>query len=275
MATTVITCPGAFSSYDTNNFGGDLFASPNTWVEDPLVGSWNNWTISNGAATTDMNDMYDLIIEHQATSDWLVVAGHSRGAQIIYKLIREKMTDLNNNVDPETILFISSGNPERKYGGRSVINYAGATPVYPGTQPYGNGYGLPDTASPTGDFRLLDIARQYDEWADYPNDFGNTTAMDNLDTAGNIHSEYENAPHLGLDGFPVDWGQWARYDEGNVSYLTSTTPYTTKPRIPLLVRLFGGRMLANYKAQIVYREAQTKAAVEVAYTRPAPLVSGV
>ena len=272
MARTVITIPGAFSIYNTSNFGGALFASPNTRISSPS-GGWNNWTISDAAATEDMNDLDDLMHTHIASSASLpiVVAGHSRGGQVIYKWLRE--IGPTSDIDPADVLFISSGNPERKYNGASYVNPAGKPAVYPGTGGAGVGYGLPST--PTA-YTVIDIARQYDEWADYPNNYAAGPAIDNINTIGSgIHSGYSS----GTGPIDVDGGynpaEWAVFVEGNVTYLTAPTfPHPSAPAEPplsFLCRLFGGKFFVQHRKNYVHKEAASRRTIEAAYTRPAPV----
>lgn len=273
MATKVITVPGyklGFTiPYSVSSFGGTAFHAPNVVIDRPPGDFWDN-ALSDSSATTDMDSLYDLIISHLPTVDWLIVATHSRGSQVACKLFRERMGDLLANVDPEKILWMLSGNPERKYNGGSVVNYAVKTPIYPGSGGYGVGYGLP--LAGTGPFRMLDIARQYDEWADYPNDFTNTAAMDTINGI-EVHSAYSAAPELGLDGFPVDWAEWGRYDEGNVSYLTcSTYPFPlgspAMPAATIWERLGGGVLGRNRNRTYAKADDRARAAAESAWRRP-------
>lgn len=265
----VITCPGALSTYNQNNFGGTLFQSPNTVISAPS-GGWDNFSgINNTGATNDMNKMYDLIIAHKDTVDWLVVAGHSRGGQIIYKLFRERMADLVANVNPAKILFISSGNPETRWTGLCYTDYDNNPPVYPGDQPYGNGYGLLDS----GPFRLLNIVRLYDEWADTPEDLENEDAQQAMDDANN-HSAYDGAPHLDVNGWPVDWNEWTRYDVGNISYLTEKPALSITPPVKTPLHVFHtGKAALNWKTKTELLDNANRQDIESAYTnRPTPLV---
>lgn len=222
----VITCPGAFTSYNTGNFQGTLFSS-NTVVSQPLAGeSWNNSSLSNSSAEEDVTDMDALISNYLPSvgaGERLIVAGHSRGGQIVYKWLRQKgPTSL---FDPAKLLFISSGNPERFYNGASSVHYSGHGPTYPGTEPYGNGYGIPfDTP-----FRVLDISRQYDEYADHPHT-DDSTPQRTLTVDAGVHSAYSACPELGADGFPTNWDEWTYWDTGNITWLVS--PFFPHPSTP-------------------------------------------
>lgn len=262
---TVITIPGAFTlGYNVNNFGGTLFAGPNVRVP----GSWNNWVLTNAAAVGDMNALDALIGAHiNATPNRLIVAGHSRGGQIIYKWLREKAP--TSTYPTNKLLFISSGNPERKYGGRCFLRPDAYPPVYPGSGGPGVGYGLP---ADLHGYQVLDIARQYDNWADYPNRWDNGAAMACIN-ASDIHTAYSAAPELGLDGMPTDWADWTAYFESeNVTYLTAPTyplPMSADRPLSWLAELFRGRPIRQHQEQAVFRDAAQRRMIEAAYDRPA------
>lgn len=272
MAKVVITCPGAFSLYDTDSFGGALFDSPNTRIASPTWG-WQNWGISDSWAEIDMDNMYDLIADHIDDDDGLIVAGHSRGAQIIYKLLRERLDDLTANIDPDRILFISSGNPERKYHGKSYLRPDEYPTVYPGpgSGGAGVGYGLPSGG--IGEFRLYDIARQYDEWADYPDDWDVSAAIDAVDEA-NVHSSYDGAAHLDADGEPLDWRDWAHWTEGTVTYLISPATSPLSPAAKSFsARCHGGDFQRHRLEDTSLDDSKTeyRRGIEVAYERQVPV----
>ncbi|WP_099024945.1 PE-PPE domain-containing protein [Mycolicibacterium palauense] len=263
---TVITIPGAYVfGYHTDNFGGKLFEAPNVRVP----GAWNNFSISDSSATTDMNNLDALMRDHLSdTADPLIVAGHSRGGQIIYKWIRQKGP--TSDIDPESVLFISSGNPERKYGGRAYMRPDVNGSTYPG--PSGGGAGVGYGILESTPYTVLDINRQYDTWADYPNDWENPDALAQL--SGDIHSTYSATPELGLDGYPVNRDEWSVYTEGNVTYLTAVTMLVNpadRP-MPFLARVFGGRCARNHNLQIGFDDQRIRTKVETAYVRPAPVL---
>lgn len=277
MARTVITLPGAFAlGYDTKSFGGALFKSPNTRIASP-PGGWNNFGISNSAATSDMNNLDTLMKDTLlATADRpLIVAGHSRGAQVIYKWLREKGP--SSTINPAHVLFISSGNPERKYNGAGKVRPEKFPGVYPGGT-YGVGLGLPTSPTP---YTVIDIARQYDQWADYPNVFTKAAVSNMTIRSNTIHLDYSKTPPIDANGGYVA-AQWAVFTEGNVKYLTCPTfpaPQATAVMndswdrgLALWQKAFGGVFLPAFKALYVKQEAKlARLNIESAYTRPAPL----
>ncbi len=85
-----------------------------------------------------------------------IALGHSQGGQAIYAWVRE-------NNDPalgQRVSFISSGNPENKYRGVPTSGYFGQR-------------GLPENNQIPG----TEVIRQYDGWADWPDDPSNPLAL--------------------------------------------------------------------------------------------------
>jgi pimeloyl-ACP methyl ester carboxylesterase len=90
-----------------------------------------------------------------------VVFGHSMGAQVACKWLRERGP--TSDISPSEVTFLLCGNPERKFGGALMVQNK---PKYNGVKlvaAYG-GPGIPD-ATP---YAVVDYARQYDFWADAP-----------------------------------------------------------------------------------------------------------
>lgn len=267
---TVIKIPGAFASYPNTRFGGKLFSPPNT----VLAPTWNNILLSNNNSKADVAQLKSLLSTHATSPGSCVVAGHSYGAEgVIYRFMREEAED--SPIDRDNVLFISSGNPERKYNGRVFLRPNNYPPAYPGVSGGGAGigYGLPPGGNCYG-FKVLDIARQYDNWADYPNDWANPNALGAI--SSDIHSGagYDITPPLGADGYPENWDDWAVYEEGDVTYLTAATMLIDPADRPLpwLARIYGGRCARNHNLQIGYDDARKRAAIEEGYDRPAPVL---
>lgn len=270
MARTVITVPGFGSSiYQSGNFQGTFLTAPNVWIDRPS-GGWSNW-ISNASGIEDRDDLYDLIIEHiNDLPDGVIVAGHSRGAQMIQKLFRERKADLDANVDPSRILFICSGCPERNYNGSGVMDPVTHNSIYPGDGGFLVGYGLPDPYP----FTVLDISRQYDEFADHPADLANTVAHQVTQDAS-VHIAYSACGELGKDGWPTNWDDWAYYQEGNIHFFTwRYWPYPDLPAQPPYT--FLANVFKNVKqeqdGQYGYTDFKMRQAVESAFRRPYPVL---
>ena len=283
MAKITITMPGGFSTtVDYTKFGGGPWAEPN--LKLPL-GTWNNWSTSVEAARSDANKCYDMISEHIVNMAYsgVIVIGHSRATQVMNLMFREKYADMLANFDPSRLLFIGSGDPEHEYNGASVVNPEGDPATYPGTGGFRVGYSLPPTN--TGVFRMLKISRQYDRFADYPNDINNEAALDKIfgdaphgDVISNngYHGDYTTTvPALNTDGFPVNWDQWTWWDATEtLTYLVSAEPSTVAPEPPSsYVRFHEGKAQFNRVRQAQYLDSlePEKAAVEAGYTRPVPV----
>ena len=241
---TTLTLPGAFKSdVDKTAFRGELWAPP---AYRTKVVYYSGFPIPTNGIAEDGVEELDAML-HSVTGR-ITVYGHSMGAQIIYKWLREYGP--TSDVPVDNVTFISAGNPERKYGGASVIDPSSYPAIYPGTGGLGVGYGLPTSPTP---YVVIDVARQYDFWADHPDDLDNDDAITNLrGMFGNrIHGNYNN---VGLgDGRNVKW------HEGNVTYVLV-------PTFPLehwIVQGWGWWPAVQRKYEAKYRPL-----VEAGYDRP-------
>ena len=96
------------------------------------------------------------------TTGMVHVLGWSQGAQVIYKWLRQYGP--RSAIPASRVRFISIGNPERLYGGATVVispprKLFGTRPV----ASYG-GRGVPSKNR----YQVTDFVRQYDGWADLP-----------------------------------------------------------------------------------------------------------
>lgn len=140
-----------------------------------------------------------------------IVFGHSMGAQVAAKWLR----DIGSGVPVDDVSFLLCGNPERKYGGATVVP---EPPVFYGitAKPSYGGCGIPaDTP-----YNVIDYARQYDFFADYPN-----TAHPSADAKSNasqrIHCDYFRVALFDADV--------RSHTEGSVTY--KLKPTTIKPAV--------------------------------------------
>lgn len=264
--TTVIISPPAFANLPQTWYQATIFSS-NTVIDDP---NFKNFNISESAAQDDKTLLNTHIVNNIGSvpvGQKLIVIGHSRGSQIIYKWLRE--TGPSSSVDPTKILFISGGNPERKYNGATAVDPDGHPATYPGTQPWGNGYGVPVNTP----YTVLDIARQYDQWADHPGDLSNSAAH-TLANGSGVHTAYGAAPELGADGYPANWNEWTVVAaEGNITYIVSPTfPGDSTPTQSAYTtsgRLFG----VNKRRQdedYGHQDLSLRQSIEKGFRRPAP-----
>lgn len=136
----------------------------------------------------------------------VVLFGHSQGGQVIYSDLRRWAADPANAPDPARVSWVSIGNPENPYGGRRVTTEGPGDPWLP-----------VDTA-----YHGTEVIRQYDGWADWPDDTSNLLAVANaLVGMQLIHPRYWNVD--------INDPRNVRYtpDPGNVTYVwvpTDTLP---------------------------------------------------
>jgi hypothetical protein len=283
MASRVIISPPALAPYPQTWWQGTIFNAPNVVINDSAFQNGIGG-INNTAATSDMNLLDSHIATEMgnlnATFTKVIVIGHSRGAQIIYKWLREK--GAASSFDPNKLMFVGSGNPERKYNGASGVDPTGHPAVYPGTAPWGNGLGIPSSIR----YTLLDLGRQYDQWCDHPGDLSNTASHD-LIMSGSIHTNYGQAPELGIDGWPTNWNDFTiEAVEGNVTYAKAPTygnlpgdslaglPVPTQAAYTTIAKIYGP---AKRRADEDYgfKQLQARASLENGFRRPCPPPTGI
>jgi 3'-(hydroxy)phthioceranyl-2'-palmitoyl(stearoyl)-2-O-sulfo-trehalose (hydroxy)phthioceranyltransferase len=199
---------GAKKVIDAGWLGGQLFTSPKYQRRDILYPNDINNNPTAGAATTSKNLLKSTLVKIFQTDPAALVVfiGHSFGGRVAAKLLREDGDDpaFQAAVPPDQIVFIVTGNPERKYNG--ACNIPGSLIV----AGYG-GNGVPlDT-----DYRWIDVARQYDFFADHPNNRSNWVALGNIGKGIAVHTDY-NGVYLGDPD-----NLWK--NEGRISYVLSPT----------------------------------------------------
>lgn len=170
------------------------------------------------------------------------VFGHSMGARVVNLWLREygQSTPFN----PNELEFYCIGNSTRRYGGPLFTEERGC----PVDTPY----------------KVTDIARQYDGWADYPNDRSNSDAALNAIMGQQyIHTDYYN-----IDPNPSATGNY-KFVEGNVTYVWNATyplpkiqQYNPTKAMLGLLNLFQVTSAAKQKDQ------EERPGIEAAYTRP-------
>ena len=145
-----------------------------------------------------------------------IVFGHSMGAQVAAKWLREKGP--TSDIPASDLVFILGGNPERKYGGALLVP---ARPKLWGFWPIEPTYGGPGIPDDTP-YTVIDYARQYDWWADAPTSpTPNRTAQQNASQG--IHSNYFT---VGIDDPDV-----LTYVEGNRIYKLKPTTIAASKRV--------------------------------------------
>jgi pimeloyl-ACP methyl ester carboxylesterase len=146
------------------------------------------------------------------SSENVVVVGHSYGAVSSTLLIQNAQT-LIPGIDPNRVKFINFANSIRANTGLSTMLGLGSL------------YGNPGPV--TTKFQVIDVALEYDRWADYPNSSGSQyywQAVNNVNSGdsvlgANIHNHYEA---VRLDG---TYGSgWTQRTIGSVKFMFFETP---------------------------------------------------
>lgn len=171
-----------------------------------------------------------------ATTGRIVVLGYSQGAEVSQDWLAEYAADPEAR-PPEQLSFVAIGNATRAYGGAYARVFGD---VWRSTQ-----------------YQVTDIARQYDFFADFPNNPASPFYLLALANAiagiAFVHLDYMNVN-------PEDPAN-AVWTVGNTTYVLTPTEH-----LPLLqpLRMFGLTGLASVL------NAPLKALVEQGYNRPVP-----
>ncbi|AQT80696.1 hypothetical protein B1R94_17670 [Mycolicibacterium litorale] len=174
-AATVLTLEGGFVGmqhilhFTPTQLRGDLCAAPNHC--QPVDYFALPGDAFNARGATDVQNAIDAL----PAGEQVVLFGHSQGGQVIYTDLRRWAADPAGAPDPARVSWVSIGNPENPYGGRR-----------PKTEGAGAQWLPPDTA-----YQGTEVIRQYDGWADWPDDPSNLLAVANA-VAGmfSIHTNY-------------------------------------------------------------------------------------
>lgn len=172
-AATVLTLSGLnfnLTRYMPRQFGGVFARPPYVMREVRYPASLASDSIAKGVAALDT--------ALRTTSGPVIVLAHSQGAQVASHWMRQHADD-PAAPSGDRLIFLLTGNPLRSEGGyiigrREVGGTIGAsTPV-------------------TSRWKVIDVARRYDGWADWPADETNRRAVKNA-RAGmfGIHPRYD------------------------------------------------------------------------------------
>lgn len=170
----------------------------------------------------------------------VVVLGQSMGARIACAVMDDP--DVLAACPPSRCVFVLTGHPDRKFCGASTVSYSGFLAAY-GVD------GIPDGCQ----YRVWDVARQYDIAADYPTNRSVRAAVSNVSSA--VHGDYSQV-RMG-DSANVTWP-----DPGNPN-----VTFVLSPTYPL-PDLESKWVSVQRKAD---DDARRRPAIEAAYARPVPV----
>lgn len=260
MATVLTLEPAFFSCMNSGWLRGTVTGG------NTVIGvNYINWPDPWGFfANLGMNTLDGLILSHINDSGGLIVFGHSMGSQVACKWLREKGP--TSTADPTKIQFILTGNPERRYGGTlGMLNHNTSVPQSPGWT--GGVHSPPPNSAPvnvlpahqpgvpaSNRYRVIDFARQYDYFADYPS-VASPNGLSTSNASQVIHCSYTR---VALTDSDVAWYPSASTFENNVRYGWSPThPLASVANMYWLT-----------VAEKTARDAADRATVEAAYARP-------
>lgn len=150
---------------------GDLCKSPNHC--QPV----DYFAFPGGAFTDQGAAKVEQAADALPGDEQIVLFGHSQGGQVVYSTLRHYAADPASAPAPSLLTWVSIGNPENAYGGRRAKPEGAADPWLP-----------PDTA-----YTGTEVIRQYDGWADWPDDTSNLLAVANAFVGMLfIHPDYRN-----------------------------------------------------------------------------------
>lgn len=226
-AATVFTLTGLnfnLTNYMPAVFRGRFSRPPYRLIQVRYPASISRNTITKGVAALDE------ALRH--TGGPIIVLAHSQGAQVASHWMREHATD-RSAPPPSRLIFLLLGNPLRSSGGRGI-----------GHREFGGTVGAP---TPTNTpWRIIDVARRYDGWADPPLSENNQLASKNARLGRMTY-------HTHYDDVDLDDPTSTIWNFGNTTYVL------TRETLP---------MWRNVHNVPDYALTAAAAYVESAYDRP-------
>lgn len=191
---TVLTLSGLTCNLTDSvddQFGGMFKRAPYTRVKVQYPACVNKDSIPQGVSNLDK------ILK--ITKGPKIVIGHSQGAQVASRWMREHANDPKAPSASE-LTFILTGNPLRSTGNGYII----------GRKEVGGTVGV---ATPTNTkWTIIDVARRYDGWADWVKDTNNKWAVKNAEAGKKyFHSNYDKVNLF--DPYSTVW------TKGNTTYV--------------------------------------------------------
>lgn len=162
-AATVLTFEGGLIGaqhlmhFTPRQLRGDLCKSPNHC--QPVDYTALPGSVFNDRGAVELQKAVDAL----PADEQIVLFGHSQGGQVIDSALRAWAADPAHAPDPARVSWVSIGNPEQPFGGKRLTTEGAGPPWLP-----------TDTA-----YRGTVVIRQYDGWADWPDDTTNVLAVAN------------------------------------------------------------------------------------------------
>ena len=151
---------------------GELCQSPNTCqpVDYPALPADVNNALGADAVESAIKDL--------PSNEPIILFGHSQGGQVIYDALRRWDNNPNFAPDPDRVTWVSIGNPENPYGGiTSKFGLSQPQPRVPANTQYEG----------------IEVIRQYDGWADAPdNPFNLLAVLNAVVGSQTYHLDYRN-----------------------------------------------------------------------------------
>lgn len=200
-AATVLTLSGLnfnLSNYMPRQFGGVFAHPPYVLRQVRYPASLASDSITRGVAALDA--------ALRDTAGPVIVLAHSQGAQVASHWMRQHAND-TSAPSGDRLVFLLTGNPLRAEGGYGI-----------GRREVGGTIGEPTPV--TSRWQVIDVARRYDGWADWPADTTNRRAIEAA-RAGmmRLHTQYDE-----VDLFAASHTVWTR---------GTTTFVLTREALPL------------------------------------------
>jgi len=225
-AATVLTLEGGLVGmqhlihFTPNQLRGDLCKSPNQCQPVDYFAMPGDQFNEQGAA--DVQAAIDAL----PADEQIVLFGHSQGGQVIYSNLRQWAAGTADAPDPSRLTWVSIGNPTNRYGGRRPLMNDGVSLWLP-----------EDTA-----YQGYEVIRQYDGWADWPDDPNNFIAVANAVIG--MFTTHTNYRDIDLDD-PANLRYTPDLSDGspgNVTYIWAPTAISplaqlTGPLAPMVDKL--------------------------------------
>jgi hypothetical protein len=219
------------TSYDPmpKQYGGMFAKAPYTMVALNYSAAWNRTSITEGV------QMLDAALA--STPGDIIVMAHSEGAQVASRWMRTYANDPTRAALASRVTFLLSGNPLRSSqgGGGQMIGLW-------------ENDGTRALATPTTTpWPIIDVARRWDGWADWPDDTTNKVAVRNAT--------------IGMTLFHANYNNVNVYDPANTVWHNGNTTYvlTHENKPPLITSYF--RADPNFVSVV-------RGQIEAAYHRP-------